>query len=413
MSSIKKVRLLMIRLHLFAPCGLFISFNFLSAYFITTSGIYNGDFLGVPLAHSYFEVWGFACVASTPYLVLYHIVSRVSPISATPIKLPKLFLPFAVTILTLALVLTLTYGVGTVGKEIYSVPAPLKPLVVLINRIDPVLLAGILILSPCVRFSTAFGVAGLLIAITLYRGSLQYLPVTLLMLFYKYITHEKQTIKSKKTRKMWVYILFLMITAFIIYLGPVLYEIREMIRQVDPTTQLKHTTYDFFFGKFVGRLSNLSALLIFESRYDVFYQRSGELHLFSYLFDCLKYVWGSFVKTPVMNHYTYFTMILDPESSGSYAMQTGVIPALGLSWMKSPIIMVFDIGITILSIYFTVRLSTFFLGYSGQYLAMAILIFAVLSGAPSQFSLPVFHLAVIVAVFLIIEYLTLYRRRRF
>ena len=402
----------MIRLHLFAPCGVFITLNFLSAYYITTSGILNGDFLGVPLAQSNFEVWGFACVASIPYLVLYHIVSRVSPIGATPIKLPKLFSPFAMTILTLALVLTFTFGVGMVGKEIYSVPAPLKPLVVLINRIDPIVLAGILILSPCVRFSTAIGVGGLLITIMLFRGSLMSLPFTVLMLFYKYITHEKQTIKSKKKSTMRVYILFLIITAFIICFGPALYEIREAIRQVDPTTQIKLTAYDFFFGKLVGRLSNLSALLIFESRYDVFYQRSGELQLFSYLFDCLKYVWGSFVKTPVMSHYTYFTMILDPGSLGAYAMQTGLIPALSLSWMKSPIIMVFDIGITILSIYFTVRLSTFFLGYSGKYLAMAILVFAVLSGTPSQFSLPVFHLAVIGAVFLIIEYLTLYRRRR-
>jgi hypothetical protein len=113
-----------------------------------------------------------------------------------------------------------------------------------------------------------------------------------------------------------------------------------------------------------------------------------------------------------MAHYIYYTLILDANSFGSYAMQTGVIPALGLSWMKSPIIMVFDIAITVLSIFYTVRLSTIFLGYSGKYLAMSLLIFAILSGAPSQFSLPIFHLAVVIAVFSIIKYVAMPGKKR-
>jgi len=390
----------------------FIAFNFLSAYYITTAGIYNGDFQGIPLVHSYFEVWGYACIASIPYLILYYIISRVAPISATPIILPKLFVLFVLTILVLSLVLTLTYGVGMMAQGIYSIPAPLKPFVVLINRIDPVVIAAILILSPYVKFRTAMLVAGLLILITLFRGSLQYVPFTLLVFFYRFMTHEKPALKPKETSKLRIYILFFIILAFLTNFAPDLYELRETIREADASIRKTPTVYEFIFGKLVGRLSNLSALLMFEGRYDLFYQRIDELQPFAYLLDCLKYFWGGFIKTPVMAHYVYYTSILDVDAFGFYAMQTGVLPAMGLSWMKSPIIMVFDIAITVLSIYYTVRLSTWFLGYYGKYLAMSLLIFAVLSGAPSQFSLPIFHLAVVMAVFSIIKYFAMPGRKR-
>jgi len=333
----------------------------------------------------------------------------VAPINATPIILPKLFVLFVLTILVLSLVLTLTYGVGMMAQGIYSTPAPLKPFVVLINRIDPVVIAGILILSPYVKFRTAMLVAGLLLLITLFRGSLQYVLFTLLVCFYRFMSHEKRALKAKETSKLTTYTLFFIFTALLINFAPELYELRESIRGLETRN---YDFYEFIFGKLVGRLSNLSALLMFEGRYDLFYQRIDELQPFAYLLDCLKYFWGSFIKTPVMAHYVYYTSILDVNAFGFYAMQTGVLPAMGLSWMKSPIIMVFDIAITGLSIFYTVRLSTFFLGYSGKYLAMSLLIFAVLSGAPSQFSLPIFHLAVVMAVFSIIKYFAMPSRKR-
>jgi len=90
-------------------------------------------------------------------------------------------------------------------------------------------------------------------------------------------------------------------------------------------------------------------------------------------------------------------------------MQTGVLPAFGLSLMKSPIVMIFDVFITCLFIFYTARLSTFFLGNTGKYFAMSLLIFAVLSGAPSQFSLPIINLVVIAVAFKIIKYFSIAR----
>ena len=334
-----------------------------------------------------------------------------APISATPIILPRLFVLFVLIILILSLVLTVTYGVGMMAQGIYSIPAPLKPIAVLINRIDPVVIAGILILSPYVKFRTAVLAAGLLLLITLARGSLQYVPFTLLVCFYRFMSQEKRLSKAKEKSKLTIYILFFIITAILINFAPKLYEFRESIREIEDIN-INYEFYEFLFGKLIGRLSNLSALLMFDGSYDLFYQRIDELQPFAYLIDCLKYFWGSVIKTPVINHYDYFTSILDPNALGFYAMQTGVLPAMGLSWIKSPIIMVFDIAITVLSIFYTVRLSTFFLGYYGKYLAMSLLIFAVLSGAPNQFSLPIFHLAVVIAVFSIIKYFAMPSRKR-
>jgi hypothetical protein len=232
-----------------------------------------------------------------------------------------------------------------------------------------------------------------------------------LVCFYRFISQEKRLLKAKETSKLTIYTLFFIIAALLVNFAPKLYEFRESIRGIE-NININYDLYEFIFGKLIGRLSNLPALLMFDGSYDLFYQRIDELQPFAYLLDCLKYFWGSFIKTPVMAHYVYYTSILDVNAFGFYAMQTGVLPAMGLSWMKSPIIMVFDIAITGLSIFYTVRLSTFFLGYSGKYLAMSLLIFAVLSGAPSQFSLPIFHLAVVMAVFSIIKYFAMPSRKR-
>lgn len=390
---------------LFAPCGAFILLNFLSAYYIVTNGTYNGDFDGIPTVHSKFEIWFYAGIASIPYLILYYIILKTAPMNVEPIRLPKLFIFFGFMVLILTLALTLNYNVGMVGKGLYSVPGLMKPLVVLINRIDTVTLAGIFILSPYIKFRNMVLVTALLLCISILRGSLQSVPFVLLLLFYRSLMFDTHSLMPAKSKKLIIYTFLFILGLFLIYFAQTLYEIRDMVRGAAESIRKIPTTYEFIFGKLIGRFSNISALLMFNGRYDLFYNRIEELQDFSYLLDCLKYIWGSFIKIPIMNHYDYFTSILDPDAYGFYAMQTGVLPVMSLSMMKSPIIMIFDVLITCLLVYYTVRLATFFLGYSGKYLAMSLLIFATLSGAPSQFSNPVFQLIVIMIIFLIIKYL--------
>lgn len=389
---------------LFAPCAALILCNFLSAYYITTAGIYNGDFQGIPIEQSNFEVWVYACIASMPYLVLYLIILRVTPNKVRPIKLPKFFVMFSIVILILSLILTLTYEVGVIGKEIYQAPILLKPFIVVISRIDPVVLAGILILSPYVKIRTALLAVGLLLMITLYRSSLQYVAFTLMLLYYKFMLSDKYTKKQNKNNKSKIIVIFFIITALIIYIAPELYRFRDELRG---SVSEEMGVESFILGKLIGRLSNLSVLLIFESRHDLFNYNIDRLHSLSYLADTLKYFWGSFTKILIISHYDYFTSILDSNALGFYAMQTGVLPALGLSLMKSPIVMILDVFVTFLFVFYTIRLSTYFLGVSGKYLAMSLLIFAVLSGAPSQFSLPMINLAVIAIVLKIIKYFSI------
>ena len=397
------------RVNLFAPCAALILFNFLSAYYITTAGIYNGDFQGTPIEQSNFEVWVYACIASMPYLVLYHIILRVSPNKVIPIKFPKFFVMFSIVILILSLILTLTYGVGVIGKEIYQAPILIKPFIVVINRIDPVVLAGILILSPHIKIRTALLVVGLLLIITLYRSSLQYVAFALILIFYKFMLTDKYTKKLNKNNKPKIIVIFFIITALIIYIAPELFRFRDELRG---HVSEKMGVEDFILGKLIGRLSNLSALLIFESRHDLFNYEIDRLHALSYLADTLKYFWGSFTKILIISHYDYFTSIIDSNAFGFYAMQTGVLPALGLSLMKSPVVMILDVLVTFLFILYTIRLSTYFLGVHGKYLAMSLLIFAVLSGAPSQFSLPMIQLVVIAIVFKIIKYFSIVRSKK-
>jgi hypothetical protein len=392
------------RFYLFAPCAALILCNFLSAYYITTAGIYNGDFHGIPIEQSNLEVWVYACIASMPYLVLYLIILRVDQNKVRSIKLPKYFVIFSFVILILSLILTLTYGVGVVGKEIYQAPILLKPFIVVINRIDPVVLAGIMILSPYTKIRTAVLAAALLLMITLYRSSLQYVFFVMILLFYKFILSNANAKKINRNNNLKVVGIFFILTALIIYIAPDLYRFRDELRgSVSEEMEVEK----FIFGKLIGRLSNLSALLIFESRYDIFNYYIDRLHSLSYLADTFKYFWGSFTKILLISHYDYFTSIIDSNAFGFYAMQTGVLPALGLSLLKSPIVMILDVFVTLLFIFYTIRLSTYFLGVSGKYLAMSLLIFAVLSGAPSQFSLPMINLAVIAIVLKIIKYFSI------
>lgn len=389
------------KLNLFVPCAAFILFNLLTGYYLNTANVYNGDFQGIPIEHSNFEVWKYACIASIPYLVLYFLILKIKPNKINPIKLPKYYILFTIIILIISLILTLYFGVGIVGAKLYEAPLLLKPFIVIVNRIDPIVLAGILILSPYVKNRTALLAACLIILITTYRSSLQYLPFTLLLLFYRFMSFD-EGVKSHKYKKIKISIIFLLITILIVNYSQELFKYRDSLRNFEPLNiELK----EFIFGRLIGRLSNLSALLIFEHKYDVFYQHISELDSLAYLVDMLKYFWGGFTQDLGISHYDYFTSMLDPNALGFYAMQTGVLPALGMSLMKSPLVLIFDIISTYICIFYTVRLSAYFLGERGKYLAMSLLIFAVLSGAPNQFSLPAINLLVIVIIFIIIKYI--------
>lgn len=388
---------------LFLPVCIFIFFNFFSAYYIIANNVYNGDFLGIPLKHSAFEVWLFALLSSIPYLLMFFIVLKTKSASQSPLKIPKLFITFAYFILIIALFLTIFFGVGMIATEIYSVPFFAKPFVVLINRVDPLTLSALLILSPYINWRAAILITFILFFIFILRGSLSALPVIFFIFFFRFFVLSNN--ESKKIRSFLIFSFFAILGIFIIFVAPKLYELRESVRGLETSTELN--VYEFIFGKLIGRLSNLSALLMFDLRYDLFVEKIDDLQLFSYANDTLKYFWGSFIKYPIMNHYDFYTSIHDHFASGFYAMQTGVIPALIISSIKSPIIGIFDLLITLFCIFIVTKLCTFFLGDNGKYLAVTLLILPVLSGAPNQFSNPIYNLIVISIVFLITKHYAL------
>jgi len=387
---------------LFIPCGVFCALNFLSAYYITSEGVYNGDFLGIPLEQSNFEVWVFACISSIPYFILYYIVLKIPPVNIEPLKLPRIIIIFTFIILTISLVLTLVFGVGFVGRDIYHVPSLVKPFFVIINRIDAVMISSILLLSPCVKWRSAVLIAILCLLITIFRGSLQFLPMLMLVLFYRVMIKKNSHYQSKGAKNYLIYVLFLILMVVTLYNVDYLYQYRDLMRGGSGDYSVK-SAYELIFGQLIGRFSSVTALLMFYLRYEEFYRHIDELQYFSFIIDCFKYVWGGVVKTPVMNHYDFYTSIHDPDAYGFYAMQSGMIPTIGLSMMKSPIIAILDVIVTFMFIYFVVRNSTYFLGCNGKYLAMIFLVFAVLSGAPNQFSSPTFHLLIIMIVFAILK----------
>lgn len=391
------------KIYLFIPVLVFILLNLLSAYYITSKNVYNGDFLGIPLKQSHSQVWLYSIYASLPYIFLYYIVLKVKPLSRHPLEIPKQFVLFSYFLLITSLILTIVYGVGMMAQEIYSVPSLIKPLVVLINRIEPLSLVCILLLSPYVKWRTAIFLSTMLFTVFIFRGSLSALPILFIVFFFRFLSHSNNNKKFFSVRSSWIYISFCFITLLVIYYAPILYEIREGVRGINISSE-SQPMYDFIFGKLIGRLSNLSALLVFEFRYQLFYEKIDDLQYFSYFYDSVKYIWGSFIKSPVMNHYDFFTSINDHYAVGFYAMQTGTIPALSISMMKSPAILLIDLTLTILCIYLVVKLSTFFLGEYGKYLSITLLILPVLSGAPNQFSAPIFNLIVISVIYILIKY---------
>lgn len=386
---------------LFLPVAAFILLNFLSAYYITSYNVYNGDFLGVPLRQSHAEVWLTAAIASLPYLILFLMIYKIAPTNIQPVYITNLFLYFSLIILIISLLLTVFYGVGMMATGIYSVPSIIKPIVVVINRIEPITLSSILLLSPYIKWRAALIIASLLLLITIFRGSLMTVPILLMIFFYRFLINSNY--KSNLNSTFWIFLLSSLIIVFIIYFLPQIYEIRDSMRGVSANSM---PIFDLIFGKLIGRMSNLSALLIFDWRFDLFKESIDQLPYFSYLIDTLKYVWGGFIKTPVMNHYDYFTSINDHYAYGFYAMQSGTIPAIGISIMKSPAIGIFDIMLTFICIYYVIKLTTFFLGENGKYLAMILMVFPVLSGAPNQFALPIYNFIFIIIIFIVVKYLS-------
>lgn len=356
------------------------------------TGTYNGDYLGIPLEHSYSEVWLFAIIASIPYVLLYFFILKIKVDDLNANKLPSFFLPFSIAVLFISLILTLSYGVGMMAQGIYSVPSFLKPFVVLINRVDALVLSSILILSPYVKWRYAIIIGVLICLISFYRGSLMFLPIVFFLFYFRFMTYSDFLGKTNRLSKFMTVILFSILLVVILQNISYLYELREAIRGLESQD---FPIFELIFGKFIGRLSNLSSLLRFDLYSQHYLASIDQLPYFAFLIDSLKAIWGGFLSVPVMNHYDYWTLINDPWGFRVYAQQTGIIPALGLSFFKSPVILMLDIFVIIICIYYVVRLFTFFLGINGKYAAMTIIIFAILSGAPNQFSNPLFHLIVI------------------
>ena len=183
------------KIYLFIPVLVFILLNLLSAYYITSKNVYNGDFLGIPLKQSHSQVWLYSIYASLPYIFLYYIVLKVKPLSRHPLEIPKQFVLFSYFLLIASLILTIVYGVGMMAQEIYSVPSLIKPLVVLINRIEPLSLVCILLLSPYVKWRTAIFLSTMLFTVFIFRGSLSALPILFIVFFLDFFLTQT-TIKN-------------------------------------------------------------------------------------------------------------------------------------------------------------------------------------------------------------------------
>ena len=393
------------------PAG-FIIVNFISAGYIITTGVYNGDFQGIPSTYSNLEVIFFAVIGSIPYYLIYSIIKNVRS-EKEPKKVPNLFFLFVVAILLISLFLTLVYGVGIYAQEIYQVPTFLKIPVVLINRLDVILLVSILLITPRVLWKQILFLGSLLFLLTILRGSLQGLMLLFILFYFKIMDPyqrddsglNKMNGQSSNTLK---YIIIFSIACLIAVLAPYLYELRESVRGITSVAGGEINFFSFFFGKLLGRLSNLSSLLIFFERIHLYVDSIDQLPYFAYQIDALKYFWGGFFPSSgLMDHYNFFTAMLDPFAKGHYAMQSGLIPALSISFLKSPFMLILDLFLIFSSIILFTKIAVNILGPTGKLLSITILIFPVLSGAANQFANPLYSLSIIYITFILIKKLNI------
>lgn len=328
---------LLLRKYIRALCILFVLFNILSFIYVLIYGQFNGDYIIFPCKLNIYKLVFVLFVASMPFYFVYKLYlyfSKYEPRKKLNIKTAHIKQVFILLVIWQIFV-TIYWGVGKMGNEVYSAPLIATAIIVITNRIPVSFLCNILLLSnypKILRLS--------FLAVTLFVSILKNSLGNFFLLSLIYVLGDIAAV-VKFIRK------HFMIAIIAVLLFPTivssLYTIRDAKRNsmnIEEFQELQNVTWDeLLFGKLVGRLSSFSNLAVIIQNPDYFRVAAPQLNIFYPINQALWVVLGNHFHPECYPEKIMVGFLGDPPDDVSFI--AGLPGLLIISYYKSLATLIF------------------------------------------------------------------------
>lgn len=360
-------------------------FQILSLIYSYTTGFLTGDYISYEFKNSFNLILAFIfCLL--PFYIIKTLLTKKKFVDNNVSSFNDIdsFKYVCAVLLVLNILFSFFFNVGKSATDIYSAPILLKPIIVVVNRININILAGFLLLSSRVTFKFKIFVLIGIITLALSRASIS-------IFLYLFLLFLIKNGNSKKPNNVFLYTMIIACFGLLIlWLGPALYQFRDAYRsgntEINYSDILESTNYfDFIFGKIIGRISNISSFVFFVENINLMKSTVYKLDYFSYFIEYFKPIWGSFVDYKFNSYTYYFTNLFDVYAENDYGIMYGLPSVLILSYLSLPVLPFFIILLIIVTVILIILISKRLFGNLFREFSLILLFFPLTSGVAPEF----------------------------
>jgi hypothetical protein len=350
-----------------------------------SSGNLNGDFFSFEV-NKFWLIFSFF-ISLIPFILLFFFLSLKKDSKNISMSEIKYFDKIVITLLLLNIYFSITYKVGLYAQgQIYDVPIFIKPLIVILNKLDMYILSGLFLISTSFSKRKKLIVIILLIILSISRASI----FVFLFLILVYIANGKIKLKIKQ-----LIISIMLIVVMFEYL-PTLFEYREVLRKGNDAKNIE--IFDnielnkFIKSKIIGRISSLSSITYFYQNNENVKKTEYQVGNFEYVIEFFRPFYGGIIKENKIGYTYYFTNSYDETAGVDYGIMYGLPSVVLLSYFKGLHILVLNIMFIVLAIYFIINISSYLFGKNYKEFSFVLLFYPIMSGVPSEFGQIILYL---------------------
>jgi hypothetical protein len=376
-------------------------FCLLSYLNVLLAGEYNGDFQGKTPKLSYLLLFLNFIITLIPYFILFYIYKHYKNVRCQYyITVPnKIFGTVIFIILIFQIIVTILYGVGRMGREVYQAPLGIRFFIQIIDRFSAITgVALYIIISNKKSIKNIFFII-LLIILSLLRYSL---GIFMFLFFFSILLYYKKIVLLIKKKT--IIVVMFIILAPIIYLS--LYSYRDSLRQgqeVNYFNQKNTKIFQFIIGKLTGRLSSFSNSAIIIERKSQFKRLTQNFTQFQYFKESLRPIYGRFLDLNSKD-IKYANIMLESEGNHTriYGAMYGVQGALLIGFYQSTLVLFINIISILGMIIFVFKITTLFRYDNIKEFAFSSLCGCITSGVGGEFMSTLLYFFVYLVLFIII-----------
>lgn len=374
-------------LNFFLFC-LFVSFGY-----VVVSGKYNGDFLGMPVTLDIRLLILNLILSALPFLLVFKLYKyfKKSPLKRHVTIPIKFFGYFLFILLLWNITMTIFFGVGIMTAPPYEAPPFIKIIIQLANRLNYSYGFFLYVLATSKKNKTQYILLVLILILSFLRAGLGILFYLGMIFYLKYNDEILFYIKRHKI------VIAILVINFPILVG-LLFQLRSSLRHQEHEEM---SFINLITGKLIGRISSFSdsAIILQEAAY--FYLGSQSLDNFYFQKQAIGGIFSqNFMPSTVPEK--MLVHLYSPEAE-NVSYMTGTNGNLYISLMKSPFILIVNIGtiiIMILLTFYFCRILRF--PYSNEF-AFILLCYVLMSGVSNEYAFLFFSIMVYVFIFSVVN----------